>query len=106
MLGTVKLTRDVIKRKFIYNSYGTALDRAGSWSFSLDKCNGSCNILGYLSDILSVPNKTKDVNVEVFYMITGFNESKSLIKHISCKRRYRVDGKKYNSKQIWNSHKF
>ena len=29
-------------------------------------------------------------------MITGKNESKTLIKHISCKRKYRFDGRKCN----------
>ena len=40
-----------------------------------------------LSDILCVSNKTEDVNVKICNMITGLHESKSLMKHISCKRR-------------------
>ena len=33
MFATVKVTRNAIKRKFIYNGYAIAFDGAGSWSF-------------------------------------------------------------------------
>ena len=46
---------------------------------SLDKCNGSCNIL---SPKLYVPKKTKDLSVKVFNMITNKNEAKTMTKHI------------------------
>ena len=36
MLGVVKLTRNAIKRKFIYNAYRIALDGGGSWILSND----------------------------------------------------------------------
>ena len=32
-----------------------------------------------------VPIKTEDLNLSVFNMIAGINESKALTKHISCK---------------------
>ena len=35
---------------------------------SLDKCNGSCNVL---SPKICVPKKTKDINVKVFNKITN-----------------------------------
>ena len=41
---------------------------------SLDKCNGSCNAANALSPKICVPNKTKDINVEVFNMITNRNQ--------------------------------
>ena len=37
----------------------------------LDRCTGSCNEL-------CVPNKTKDLNLSVFNLITGINEWKTL----------------------------
>ena len=40
-----------------------------------------------LSDRVCVSNKTEDVNVKICNMITGLHESKSLLKHISCKCR-------------------
>ena len=38
-------------------------------------------------------------------MITGTNESKTLVKHISCNGRCKFDGRKCNSKQNWNNDK-
>ena len=48
------------------------------------KCNGSCNAADDLSTKICVPSKTKDVNVNVFNMVTKINEAKTLVKHISC----------------------
>ena len=36
-------------------------------------------------------------------MITGINESKTLIKHKSCECRRKVDGRKCSSDQWWNN---
>ena len=44
----------------------------------LDRCAGSCNTLNDLSNKVFVPNKTEDLNLGVFNMITGINESKTL----------------------------
>ena len=51
----------------------------------LDRCVGSCNALNDLSNKVCVPNKTEDLNLIVFSMITGINELKTLTKHKSCK---------------------
>ena len=71
----------------------------------LDRCVGSCNNLNDLSNKVCVPNKTEDLNLNVFNMITGINESKRLTKHISCKCKCRFDWKKCNSDQWWNNDK-
>ena len=47
------------------------------------KCVGSCNTLNDFSNKMGV--KTEDLNLSVFNMITGINESKTLTKHVSCK---------------------
>ena len=70
---------------------------------------GSCNTVILLSVIvlynlillllLSVSNKTDGLNLSVFNMITGINESKALTKHISCQCKCRFDGRKGNSDQ-------
>ena len=39
-----------------------------SFMISLDKCNGSCNIL---SPKICIPKNTKHINVKVFNMITN-----------------------------------
>ena len=40
-------------------------------------------IMFNLPDVF-VPNKTEDVNVKVFKMVSRITELKSLVKHISC----------------------
>ena len=55
--------------------------------------------LYYLSNKVCIPNKTKDLNLSGFNIVTGINESKTLIKHISCEYKCKFDGRKYNSDQ-------
>ena len=57
---------------------------------NLDKCSGRCKSVDDLSTRACVANKTKDVNVKVFNTITNKNESKRMLKHISCdcKRKF------------------
>ena len=41
--------------------------------FNLDRCIGSFNTLNDLSKDVCVPNKTEDLNLSVFNMITELN---------------------------------
>ena len=66
---------------------------------------GSCSTFDDLSNKVCVPNKTEDLNIHVFNMITGKNESKVLTNDISCEFKYKFDGKKCNSNQQWNNDK-
>ena len=50
----------------------------------LDRCNGSFNILDDLSIRICAPNKTEDLNLNLFNIITIIYELKTLTKHISC----------------------
>ena len=75
------------------------------FAVKLDRCVGSCNTLNDLSNKVCVPNKTEDLNLSMFNMITGINESKTLTKHISCECKCRFDGRKCNSDHWWNSNK-
>ena len=75
------------------------------FAVKLDKCVGSCNILNDLSNKICVPNKTEDLDLSVFNMISRINESKTLTKHTSCECKYKVDGRKCNSVQWWNNDK-
>ena len=68
------------------------------FTVKLDRCIGSCNKVCVL-------NKTEDLNLSVFNMITGINESKTLTKHISCECKCKCDGTKCNSNQWWNNNK-
>ena len=54
------------------------------FTVDLDRCARRCNTLDDLSSRVCVPNKTEDLNLHVFNIITGINESRTLKKHISC----------------------
>ena len=58
-----------------------------------------CQKLQYSNDLskVCIPNKTEDLNLNMFNLITGKNESKTLRKHISCKCKCQFDGRKCNS---------
>ena len=59
----------------------------------LDRCVLSCNVFNDLSNKVCVPNKTEDLNLSMFNMTTGINESKVLTKDISRKFKCRINGK-------------
>ena len=67
-----------------------------SFTFKLGKCLGSCNTLNDLSNKICVTNKTEDLYLNVFNMITGIKESKALAKHISCESKCKFDGRNCN----------
>ena len=67
---------------------------------SLNKRNGSCNIL---SAILGVPKVTKDINVKTFNIIINKNEAKSMTGHISCDCKSKFNSTVCNSNKKWNN---
>lgn len=64
---------------------------------SIHWCDGSCNIIEDLFGRICVPNEIEGLNLKVFNVIKRINESKALVKHISCEFRCKLDGKKCNS---------
>ena len=48
------------------------------FAVNLDRCMGSCNALQDISSKLCVPNKTEDLSLSAFNIMTGINESKIL----------------------------
>ena len=54
------------------------------YMISVDRCNGSRNTLDDFFVKICAPNTTEDANINVFNMITGLNEAKTLLKLISC----------------------
>ena len=53
----------------------------------LDRCAGNYNTLSDLSNKVWVPSKTEDINLSVFNLIIGIDQSKTITKPISyeCK---------------------
>ena len=76
-----------------------------SFTVKLDRCVGSCNTLNDLSNNVRVPNKIDDLNLSMFDMIKGINESKTLTKYISCQCKCRFDERVCSSDQWWNNDK-
>ena len=67
---------------------------------------GLCTIfLLILRLIICVPNETEKLNLSVFNVITGINESNVLTPHVSCKCKCKFGGRKCNSAQKWNNDK-
>ena len=75
------------------------------FTVNLDRCVGRFNTLNGLSNKECVSNETEDLNLCVFNMITGTNESKILVKHISCKPECKFGSIKCNSNQNYDNDK-
>ena len=67
-----------------------------SFAIKLERCAGICNNLNDLSSKVCIPNKTEDLNLSVFNLITRINESKILTEHTSCKYICKTDGIQFN----------
>ena len=78
------------------NEYTQGL-RYYPFAVNLDRCTGNCNTLNDLSNRICVANKIEDLNLNVFNMIKGVNESKMLTKHVSFEWKCKFDGRKCNS---------
>ena len=75
----------------------------------------SCNTAEDPFCRICMPNKIEDVNLKVFNIIKGINEShksinkcisKTLIIHNSYECRCEFDGRKCKSRQKWNNNKY
>ena len=77
-----------------------------SFAVKLGRCVvRSCNTLNDSSNEVCVPDKTEDLNLRVFKMITGINELKTLTKYRLCECKRKFDWRKYNLNQWWNCNK-
>ena len=66
---------------------------------------GICHTLNTVSNKVCAPNKTEDLNLGLFNMIKGLNESKTLTKDILYECKCIFDWGKCNSNQKWNSNR-
>ena len=76
------------------------------FAVNLDRFLGSSSTLNDLSNEVCVRNKTKDLNLRVFNIARGINESKTLAKHISCEFKCKFDDRKCNSNKKCNNDKY
>ena len=55
--------------------------------------------------VWQICGKAEDLNLNIFHMITGINERKTLTKHVSCNCKCKFGSSKCNSSQKWNNDK-
>ena len=76
-----------------------------SFSIKINKCGSNCNNINDPYARICVPGAFKNLNVKVFNIISGTNETRHIKWHETCKCICRLDGIICNSKQRWNEDK-
>lgn len=72
---------------------------------SMNRCNRSCNTVEDPFARICVPNKIEGMNLKVFNLIKGINESRTLIKYIASTCRCNSHGRKFSLRQKYHNDK-
>ena len=75
------------------------------FSIKTSKCSGSCNNINNPCAKLCVPDVVKKVNVKLFNLVSGSNETRRIESHETCKCKYRFNSSVCNNKLRWNDDK-
>ena len=75
------------------------------FSVNVNKCSGNCDNISDSYAILCVPNVTKNINLNVFNLMSWSNQTKQIKWHESCKFKCRLNPIACNNKQKWNKDK-
>ena len=75
------------------------------FSIKTSKCSGSCNKINDPYAKICVSDAVKDLNVKVFDLMLGTNETRHIKWHETCKYKCRLDASVCNNKQRWNDDK-
>ena len=75
------------------------------FSIKTSKCSGSCNNINNPCAKLCVPDVVKNLNVKVFNLVSGTNETRRIEWHETCKCKCRFNSSVCNNKQRWNDDK-
>ena len=67
------------------------------------KCDGNCNNINDPYTIICVCDVVKDLDVNVFNLMSRTNETKKIKWHEICKCECRLDAIVCNNKQRWNN---
>ena len=76
------------------------------FSIKTSKCSGSCNSINNLLAILCVPDVVKNLNVKVFNLVSGTNETRRIERNEMCKSECRFNSSVCDNKQRWNDDKY
>ena len=69
------------------------------FTVSFDKSGGSCNTIYDPYTRVCVPNKVKNMNVKVFNLMSGVDETKFSVQHESCEYKCVLNGSLCNTNQ-------
>ena len=73
------------------------------FSIKTSKCSDSCNDINDPYAKICAPNVTKDLNVKVFNLTSGTNETIHIKWYETCNCKCRLDASVCNKKQRWNN---
>ena len=76
-----------------------------SFSIKTSKCSGCYNNINHPYAKMCVPYVVKNLNVKVFNLMSGTNETRHIEWHKTCKCKRRLDGSACNNKQRCNDDK-
>ena len=75
------------------------------FNIKINKCNGNCNNINDPYAKICVPDIVKNLNANVFNLMSRNNETRHIEWHGTCKCICRLDKIICNSKQRWNEDK-
>ena len=75
------------------------------FSVKINRCSGNCNNTNDPYARICVPGTVKNLNVEVFNLMSRSNKTRSIKWHKTCKCICRLNGIICNNKQRWNKEK-
>ena len=75
------------------------------FSIKTSKCSGSYNKYQWPICKNVCSYVVKNLNVKVFNLMSGTNETRHIKRHETCKCKYRLDESVCNNKQSWNDDK-
>ena len=77
-----------------------------SFCIKASKCSGSCDNINDPYAKMCVPHVIKNLNVKVFILMSGTNETKHIEWCEMCKCKCRLDVSVCNNRQRWNDDDF
>ena len=75
------------------------------FSIKINKCSGNCNNINNPYAKFCVPDIIKNLNANVFNLMSRTNETRFIEQHEKCKCECRLDAIACNNKQQWNKNK-
>ena len=75
------------------------------YSVKRSKCSGTCNNINNPLVKMCIPDAVKNVNVKVFNLVSGTNETRRIEWNETCKCKNRFNSRVCDNKQRWNEDK-